>query len=126
MQREGFDVPLLIGGARPAASTPRGRFAPNYTGDQAVYVLDASRAVAWRNRCSAPTRTATRRDPRGIRSCPEAHARAESEKRRIPLATARGERLPKSTGRLTRREADVTGFRILSSLDVAELIPYID
>ena len=44
MQREGFTVPLLIGGATTSKAHTALRIAPNY-GQPVVHVLDASRAV---------------------------------------------------------------------------------
>src|SRR4026209_309166 len=44
MQREGFDLPLLIGGATTSKVHTAVKIAPNY-GKAVVHVLDASRAV---------------------------------------------------------------------------------
>ena len=44
MQRRGFELPLLIGGATTSPSTPRYRIAPEYV-QATVHVLDASRVV---------------------------------------------------------------------------------
>ena len=44
MQRQGFDVPLLIGGATTSRAHTAIKIAPNYSGP-VVYVPDASRAV---------------------------------------------------------------------------------
>ncbi len=45
MQREGFNIPLLIGGATTSRVHTAVKIAPNYRNGQAVYVNDASRAV---------------------------------------------------------------------------------
>ncbi|UDF04815.1 methionine synthase [Asticcacaulis sp. AND118] len=45
MQRKGFKVPLLIGGATTSKTHTAVKIEPGYTNDQVVYVLDASRAV---------------------------------------------------------------------------------
>lgn len=45
MQRKGFTVPLLIGGATTSKTHTAVKIEPGYTNDQVVYVLDASRAV---------------------------------------------------------------------------------
>jgi 5-methyltetrahydrofolate--homocysteine methyltransferase len=45
MQRQGFSVPLLIGGATTSKAHTAVKIAPNYEGNQAIYVSDASRAV---------------------------------------------------------------------------------
>ena len=45
MERQGFDVPLLIGGATTSRVHTAVKIPPNYRRGQAVYVTDASRAV---------------------------------------------------------------------------------
>jgi 5-methyltetrahydrofolate--homocysteine methyltransferase len=45
MEREGFDCPLLIGGATTSRVHTAVKISPNYEKGQAIYVLDASRAV---------------------------------------------------------------------------------
>jgi 5-methyltetrahydrofolate--homocysteine methyltransferase len=45
MQREGFSLPLLIGGATTSRVHTAVKIAPNYTNGPTVYVPDASRAV---------------------------------------------------------------------------------
>ena len=45
MEREGFDIPLLIGGATTSRVHTAVKIHPNYRRGQAVYVTDASRAV---------------------------------------------------------------------------------
>ena len=45
MEREGFDVPLLIGGATTSRVHTAVKISPNYMRGQTIYVTDASRAV---------------------------------------------------------------------------------
>ena len=45
MERQGFDVPLLIGGATTSQVHTAVKISPNYQRNQAIYVTDASRAV---------------------------------------------------------------------------------
>src|ERR671921_330568 len=45
MEREGFDIPLLIGGATASRVHTAVKIQPNYGKGQAIYVTDASRAV---------------------------------------------------------------------------------
>ena len=45
LEREGFDLPLLIGGATTSRVHTAVKISPNYLRGQAVHVLDASRAV---------------------------------------------------------------------------------
>ncbi len=46
MQRLGFDIPLLIGGATTSKAHTAVKIEPHYRNDQTVYVADASRSVA--------------------------------------------------------------------------------
>src|SRR5437764_12908343 len=45
MERQGFDIPLLIGGATTSRVHTAVKINPNYRRGQTVYVTDASRAV---------------------------------------------------------------------------------
>ena len=45
MQRQGFDVPLMIGGATTSKAHTAVKIAPTYERNQTIYVSDASRAV---------------------------------------------------------------------------------
>ncbi|ESQ76047.1 methionine synthase [Asticcacaulis sp. AC402] len=45
MQRTGFDIPLLIGGATTSKTHTAVKIEPGYHNNQVIYVLDASRAV---------------------------------------------------------------------------------
>ena len=45
MQRQGFDVPLMIGGATTSKTHTAVKIAPTYERNQTIYVADASRAV---------------------------------------------------------------------------------
>ena len=45
MQRQGFTLPLMIGGATTSKAHTAVKIAPGYTNNQAIYVSDASRAV---------------------------------------------------------------------------------
>jgi 5-methyltetrahydrofolate--homocysteine methyltransferase len=45
MERQGFDIPLLIGGATTSKAHTAVKIAPTYSHNQTIYVSDASRAV---------------------------------------------------------------------------------
>ena len=45
MERQGIDIPLLIGGATTSKAHTAVKIAPSYSGNQTIYVSDASRAV---------------------------------------------------------------------------------
>ncbi len=115
MQREGFDIPL--------ADRRRDDFARPYGGedraelrsDQAVYVTDASRAVGVAHLCSAPTRRLSRRRSRAeYAHVAEAHARAESEKQRVPPRRARANALRIDWADYAPPKPTFTGTRVSS------------
>ena len=95
MERQGFTVPLLIGGATTSRVHTAVKIHPNYRRGQAVYVNDASRAVGvtsallsreQRDGYVANLRTEYAR-------IADTHARSEEQKRRVTLAAARGNAL---------------------------------
>ena len=95
MERQGFELPLLIGGATTSRVHTAVKIHPNYRRGQTVYVTDASRAVgvaaALMGRDSREKYVG---EVRGeyVRIA-DTHARAQEDKKRLPLADARGNAL---------------------------------
>ena len=126
MTREGFDLPLLIGGATTSKAHTAVKIAPGYT-HPVVHVLDASRAVGVVGTLVSPENKASfveknRRDQDAIR---EAHA-DKGEKTLLSLAQAREKRLP-----IQWRSEDIprpsfTGLRVLDDVVLSDLVPFID
>ena len=91
LEREEFDLPLLIGGATTSKVHTAVKIAPNYTKSQAIYVTDASRAVGVVSALLSKTQKQPYID--GIRTeyseVTERHERAERAKQRLPLEAAR-------------------------------------
>jgi len=120
-------VPLLIGGATTSRVHTAVKIAPNYLRSQAVYVVDASRAVGVAQSLLGADKDAYVRQVRDeYQRVAEAHARAEREKQRLPLAAARKNAEKIDWAAYAPPRPTFLGTRVLSSLDVAELIPYID
>ncbi|RUU49255.1 methionine synthase, partial [Mesorhizobium sp. M7A.T.Ca.TU.009.01.1.1] len=91
MEREGFDIPLLIGGATTSRVHTAVKIHPRYTKGQTVYVTDASRAVGvvsslLSNETKGGYVDTVRTEYKKVA---DAHARSESDKQRLPLAKAR-------------------------------------
>ena len=63
MEREGFDIPLLIGGATTSRVHTAVKIHPRYKRGQTVYVTDASRAVGVVSHLLSPEREARRLRP---------------------------------------------------------------
>jgi len=128
MEREGFALPLLIGGATTSRVHTAVKIHPNYRRGQAVYVTDASRAVGVVSQLmSKQAQGAFVSDVRiEYAKIAAAHARGEENKRRLSLADARknAPRFDWSAYRPMR--PSFTGTRIFDNYPVAELIDYID
>jgi 5-methyltetrahydrofolate--homocysteine methyltransferase len=129
MERQGFDVPLLIGGATTSRVHTAVKIHPNYRRGQAVYVNDASRAVGvvsallsreTRGRIIADVRTEYAR-------IAAAHARGEENKQRLSLADARANALKLDwSGRYAPPAPRFLGTRKFADIPLAELVDYID
>ena len=128
MEREGFDIPLLIGGATTSRVHTAVKIHPNYGRGQSVYVTDASRAVGVVSALLSPeTRVSYVETLRAeYRKVADARKRAENDKQRLPLARARANAMRTDWASYQPPKPLFTGTRTLRSYDVAELAPYID
>ncbi|WP_166142422.1 methionine synthase [Methylosinus sp. RM1] len=128
LEREGFDAPLLIGGATTSRVHTAVKISPNYTKGQAVYVTDASRAVgvaqALMSQASRAEYVAKTREE--YEKVADAHARAQADKQRVSLAAARANALKIDWAAYAPPKPTFLGARVFASYDVAELVPYID
>lgn len=128
MQRQGFNIPLLIGGATTSRVHTAVKIHPQYKAGQAVYVTDASRAVGVVSSLLAEDGNETYVD--GIRGeyakVAEAHARAEAEKQRQPLASARENAVKLDWSVYKPTKPAFTGTKVFEDYDLAELARYID
>src|ERR1700722_11500593 len=130
MEREGFDIPLLIGGATTSRVHTAVKIHPRYSRCQTVHVNDASRAVGVVASLLSPeTRAATIQSVRAeYRKVAEAHERSEADKIRVPLAKARanGLKVDWSGYRPTPPTSTYFGPRAFEWNDLADLARYID
>ncbi len=129
MERQGFEMPLLIGGATTSRVHTAVKIHPNYKRGQAVYVNDASRAVGVAQALmSGEAKGNYVAELRGEYSkLAAAHARAQADKVRLPLAAARGN-APKLdwSGAYVPPMPSFIGTRTLADYPIAELVDYID
>jgi 5-methyltetrahydrofolate--homocysteine methyltransferase len=127
MQRQGFTLPLLIGGATTSKVHTAVKIAPNYAGP-VVHVVDASRAVGVaQNLVSAANRETfvadVRKDYDGIKTRFDA---GEDEGRLLSIADARANRFPIDWTGYAPTAPAVTGIRAFADYDLAELAERID
>ncbi len=124
LEREGFSLPLLIGGATTSPLHTAIRIAPEYSAPVA-HVVDASRAVAAvAGLLSAGGEFARRNGVRQeeIRS---AH-RSRGERTLLPIEEARRRRTPIDWSREPPAVPDFHGARTIDAFPWDELVPLID
>jgi 5-methyltetrahydrofolate--homocysteine methyltransferase len=129
MEREGFDLPLLIGGATTSRVHTAVKIHPNYRRGQTVYVTDASRAVGVAGSLMSPQ--GREKYVAGIREeyarIAAAHARGEGSKQRLSIADARANALKLNwSGNYLPPRPSFIGTQVLENYPIAELMPYID
>ena len=128
MEREGFDIPLLIGGATTSRVHTAVKIHPRYERGQAVYVTDASRAVgvvsSLLSSDQKPGYVETLRAE--YRKVADAHHRSEAEKQRLPLARARANAHRIDWSGYEPKKPSFLGTRTFETWDLAELARYID
>ena len=129
MERQGFELPLMIGGATTSRVHTAVKIHPNYKRGQAVYVNDASRAVGVAQALmSGEAKGKYVADLRGeYTKLAAAHARAQADKVRLPLIAARGN-APKFdwSGAYLPPKPTFLGTRTLADYPIAELADFID
>ncbi len=127
MERQGFDIPLLIGGATTSRIHTAVKIHPQYKRNQAVYVTDASRAVG-----VASALLGDKREPyvdevrREYARIAEAHARGRDDKKRLTLADARANRFDIDWADYTPPRPSFLGIQAFDAYDLTELARYID
>ncbi|MEM6624714.1 MAG: methionine synthase [Pseudomonadota bacterium] len=128
LEREGFDLPLLIGGATTSKVHTAVKIAPRYTKGQAVHVNDASRAVGVVGALLNPEQKQSYVD--GIQTeyseVAERHERTERAKQRLPLTAARANALPLNWDGFKPHAPSFAGTRVLPDWDLAEIARFID
>ncbi|WP_337267030.1 methionine synthase [Oryzifoliimicrobium ureilyticus] len=128
MERQGFDIPLLIGGATTSRVHTAVKIHPGYNKGQAVYVTDASRAVSVVSSLLSPD--SRQNYIAGIRTeyakVAEAHARSEAEKVRLPLQRARENAVKIDWSSYKPTKPNFLGTRVFDDYSLEELVDYID
>ncbi len=127
MEREGFEIPLLIGGATTSRRHTAVKIAPGYH-RLVVHVADASRAVGVAGKLIQPElreafAAETRLEQEAVRAD---HAGRKAQRALLPLVEARQRRT-----RIDWHEAEISrpcflGVRVLNPFPLDEIIAFID
>lgn len=128
MERQDFNVPLLIGGATTSKVHTAVKIDPNYRKGQTVYVTDASRAVGVATSIMSEERRSgflddTRADYEQIA---EKHAAGRKKSERALLADARANKFQIDWTNYAPPRPSFTGLKVFEDYDLAELTRYID
>lgn len=128
MEREGFNIPLLIGGATTSRVHTAVKIHPRYNQGQAIYVTDASRAVGVVSSLLSPEMKGGYIDTvrAEYKKVADAHARNELEKQRLPLAKARANAQKVDWHAYQPKTPSFLGTRVFQNWELAELAEYID
>ncbi|MEX6503780.1 methionine synthase [Pseudomonas zhanjiangensis] len=128
MQRQGFTLPLMIGGATTSKAHTAVKIEPKYQNDAVVYVTDASRAVG----------VATQLLSKELKAGFVEKTRADyvEVRERTSARSARTERLSYAASIANKPQFDwagyqppvpsFTGAKLLDDIDLATLAEYID
>lgn len=127
MEREGYEVPLLIGGATTSKIHTAVKIHPNYHRGQAIYVTDASRAVGVCSKLMADNRNSYFDEVRAdYEKTAEQYSRGQSAKKRLPLAEARAKRTPVDWSASKMARPSFFGTKTFENYPLATLAEYID
>src|SRR3954470_13657769 len=128
MEREGFDIPLLIGGATTSRVHTAVKIHPQYHGGPTVHVHDASRAVGVVSALlSKEQRPAYVADVKAeYEKVAAKHAQSELEKQRLPLPAAREHAFKTDWTKVVPPRPTFLGTKVFESYDLHELSRYID
>ena len=128
MERRGFDIPLLIGGATTSRTHTAVKIEPGYRRGSTTYVQDASRAVSVVSGLLSPTerdrnQAATRDEYVRIR---EQFARGQEVKARASLAQARSAKYVIDWKGYQPPKPSFIGSRAFGPYDLGDLAAHID
>ncbi|MCY4354623.1 MAG: methionine synthase [Truepera sp.] len=126
LTRQGFDLPLLIGGATTSRIHTAVKIAPAYSG-LTVHVTDASRSVPVAARASGRNRESLKAEISAqYAKLRDRHALRARQRQLIPLAEARANRLPFDPKRAQPVAPTLLDTEVLTDYPLERLIERID
>ena len=128
MQREGLELPLLIGGATTSPAHTAVKIEPAFGKAPVVHVHDASRAVGVVSKLLSDTQRQPFWDETRARyeKIRETRARTQSTRRRVSLEDARKKSFDADTEGYTPPKPKRTGLVTVDDVRLADLRDYID
>ncbi len=128
LEREGFDVPLLIGGATTSKVHTAVKIDPNYNRGQTVYVTDASRAVGVATNLMNKEKRAPylQQVSDEYQAMAAKHAAGRSKATRLSLKAARENRYPIQWTGYEPPKPAFTSTKTFNDYSLEEIAKYID
>jgi 5-methyltetrahydrofolate--homocysteine methyltransferase len=126
MKREGFEIPLLIGGATTSAKHTAVKIAPSYH-QSVLHVKDASRCVGVVDRLGRPeSRETLDRENRAFQESERVAYSRKTQRKLVPYAEALRRRFAIDWSQSPIDPPSFLGVRTLPDVPLSELVPYID
>jgi 5-methyltetrahydrofolate--homocysteine methyltransferase len=126
MERQGFQTPLLIGGATTSAKHTAVKIAPAYK-QSTVHVLDASRAVSVVDRLLSPTgRSELDQENRKLQEQLVASYNLRQQIALVPYAEAQARRFTTDWASVPIDRPEFVGVKVLADYPLEKLLPLID
>ncbi|MCX6183217.1 MAG: methionine synthase [Bacteroidetes bacterium] len=127
MEREGFKIPLLIGGATTSKVHTAVKIDQHYTGNQAVHVLDASRAVTVANSLLGDNKAKYIEDVQAEYDRMRInHAKKKAQKDTITIEEAQANHFPIEWKASDIVKPKFLGVKTITDVKLEEIVPYID
>ncbi|MCA6244510.1 MAG: methionine synthase, partial [Phenylobacterium sp.] len=128
MERRGFRMPLLIGGATTSKTHTAVKIAPAYPSGSTTYVLDASRAVGVVSALLSPTERErfTAETTAEYARVREQFERGQDNRGRMSLADARRRAFATDWTKTVPPRPSFTGLKTFEDWDLSDLAEHID
>ncbi len=127
LRREGFDLPLLIGGATTSAAHTAVRIAPEYP-HGVVHVLDASRVVNVASALLSSVHKPSFLDEVRTKQerLREDFAGRQGQRNLLPIADARARRTPCDWASVDIPRPEFLGTKVYDPVPLEDIVPFID
>ncbi len=128
MQRQGFDLPLMIGGATTSPAHTAVKIEPAYSRAPVIHTTDASRAVGVVSRLLSREERQPLWDEVSTRyeKIRETRARTQGSRERVSIEDARQNAFDADAGDYQPVAPQKTGLTTIDDVRLSELVDYID
>jgi 5-methyltetrahydrofolate--homocysteine methyltransferase len=127
MERQEFNIPLLIGGATTSKAHTSVKIDKAYSRDQVVHVTNASRAVNVASNLLGEKKAAYVKEiQEEYEAVRERHAARMTDKRRVTLDAARKNKFPIAWDNYTPPVPAKIGITVFDDISLEDIEPYID